>query len=241
MPVCPKGHPSQATDYCDECGTPMAAGGGVPATGPDAAAAPAAEGASPDPPGETCPDCQAPRDGRFCETCGHDFLAETPPASSPTPASAPAPGGAAPAAPGGPAPAEPGGWRVVATADREYHRRMLASADAGADQVPFPAYCPERRFALSGAEVLIGRRSSTRGIEPGIDLTGPPEDAGVSHAHALLVRTTEGSWNVVDLDSANGTYVNGSADPIPPNQPVPLADRDRIHVGGWTTLTVLAG
>ena len=25
MPTCPKGHPSTAEDYCDECGAPMAA------------------------------------------------------------------------------------------------------------------------------------------------------------------------------------------------------------------------
>jgi hypothetical protein len=241
MPVCPKGHPSQATDYCDECGTPMAPMG-VPSAGPAAPAPGAPETGTapavanpPKPTGETCPECQSPRDGRFCETCGHDFLATSPPA----PAASPAP---APAAPSdGPAPGAPGGWRIVATADREYHQRMLAAADTGADEVPFPAYCPERRFALHGSEVLIGRRSSSRGIEPGIDLTGPPEDAAVSHAHALLVRTPEGTWNVVDLDSANGTYVNGSSDQIPANQPVPLTDGDRIHVGAWTTLTVLAG
>jgi hypothetical protein len=96
-------------------------------------------------------------------------------------------------------------------------------ADPGAEPVPFPAYCPERRFVLTGSEMLIGRRSRSRGIEPAIDLTGPPEDTGASHVHALLVSTPEGRWTIVDLDSANGTYVNDSADPIAANQPVPLA------------------
>jgi len=107
--------------------------------------------------------------------------------------------------------------------------------------VTFPAYRPERRFELAGDEVLIGRRSRSRGVEPAVDLTGPPERAAVSHTHALLVRTPAGTWTVVDLGSANGTFVNEETDPIAANQPVPVADGDRIHVGAWTTLTLRAG
>jgi hypothetical protein len=129
-------------------------------------------------------------------------------------------------------------WRVVVTADRAYHARMASASMPDAQPIAFPAFCPERRFALGGGQVLIGRRSRSRGIEPQIDLTGPPEDAGVSHAHALLVVGQDGNWSVVDLDSANGTYVNESGDPIAANVPVPLADGDRVHVGAWTTLTV---
>jgi pSer/pThr/pTyr-binding forkhead associated (FHA) protein len=128
-------------------------------------------------------------------------------------------------------------WRVVVTADREYHTRMQAVAVPDAAPVQFPAFCPERRFALPNQQVLIGRRSRSRGIEPDIDLTGPPEDAAVSHAHALLVAVPEG-WAVVDLDSANGTYVNDGTDPIEANVPVPVGDGDRIHLGAWTTMTL---
>src|SRR5437588_688438 len=114
------------------------------------------------------------------------------------------------------------GWRVVAAADRGYHDRMLAQAGPDAPEIPFPAFCPERRFALRAGQLLIGRRRPSRGIEPDIDLTGPPEDAAVSHAHALLVGGPDGAWAVVDLDSANGTYVNESTDAIEPHVPVPL-------------------
>ena len=130
-------------------------------------------------------------------------------------------------------------WVVVVTADRTYYDQMRAAADKDAPEVPFPAYCPQRRFALAGSEVLIGRRSRSRGIEPGIDLTGPPEDAAVFHMHALLVATPDG-WSVVDLDSANGTYLNNATDQLDPNVPVPLNPGDQIHVGGWTTLTIIA-
>jgi len=52
------------------------------------------------------------------------------------------------------------------------------------------------------------------------------------------VSSADGGWSVVDLDSANGTYLNGGTDPIAPNTPVPLHDGDRIHLGAWTTLTI---
>ena len=45
---------------------------------------------------------------------------------------------------------------------------------------------------------------------------------------------------VIDLDSVNGTYLNYSPDPIEPHTPVPVGNGDRIHVGGWTTLTLSA-
>jgi hypothetical protein len=125
----------------------------------------------------------------------------------------------------------------VVSADQAYYDRMRAAAGADAEEVAFPAFCPERRFDLTGEQVLIGRRSRSRGIEPGIDLTGPPEDAGVSHTHALLVAGAQG-WSVVDLDSANGTYLNEATDPLPPNQPTSLKPGDRVHLGAWTTLTV---
>jgi hypothetical protein len=257
MPSCPKGHESVAADYCDECGTPI----GAPRT-PAASAAPAAPVVTGDP----CPVCATPRTGRFCEVCGHDFLAEA--AGSPaqagsagSPAQAgsagsPAQDGGAGSAPGataapraGAAVREPlpqragpaSGWRVVVVADREYHARMLAAAMPEAEPIAFPVFCPERRFVLEGGQLLIGRRSRSRGIEPDIDLTGPPEDPAVSHAHALLVASQDGGWTVVDLDSANGTYLNDGTDPIEANVPVPVKDGDRIHVGAWTTMTLQAG
>jgi pSer/pThr/pTyr-binding forkhead associated (FHA) protein len=96
----------------------------------------------------------------------------------------------------------------------------------------------ERRFELAGQQMVIGRRSRSRGVTPDIDLFGPPEDPGVSHLHALLV-PHEGGWAVVDLDSANGTYVNDpSSNPIDPNVPIPLKDADVVYVGAWTALII---
>lgn len=129
-------------------------------------------------------------------------------------------------------------WRLAVRADHDYHLRVLAMNGPDAEQMEFPKFAPERQFALQDDQVLVGRASRSRGIEPQIDLTGPPEDPGVSRSHAMLVHGTDG-WSVVDLDSANGTYLNDSDEPIAANQPVPLRDGDRIHVGAWTTLQLI--
>jgi predicted component of type VI protein secretion system len=126
---------------------------------------------------------------------------------------------------------------VVVSADRRYFDSVKAAGGPDADPIAFPPFCPDRSFALRGEQVTIGRRSQTRGILPDIDLTGPPEDIGVSRLHALLVAGSHG-WSVVDMNSANGTYLNESSDPLAANTPTPLTSGDRIHLGAWTTLTL---
>lgn len=211
MVVCPKGHASEAADYCDECGARI---GGAPVTRPAAS---------------SCPACGADLSGRFCEECGADSLAPAPPPALLDPA----------AAADEPAPA--GEWWVAVSADREYYERMRALDGPDAEDVDFPGFCPERRFPLAGRQLLIGRRSRSRGIYPEIDLIGPPEDAAVSHTHALLVPQPDGGWSVIDLRSTNRTYLNGNAEPIDAERPVPLADGTTVNVGAWTRLTLHTG
>ena len=115
---------------------------------------------------------------------------------------------------------------------------MQAQAEADAAPIPMPAFVPPRRFAVTGTQALIGRRSRSRGIEPEIDLSGPPADPAVSHAHALLLADPDGSLAVVDLESSNGTYVNDETDPIEPNIPRQLTSGDRVYLGAWTTITL---
>lgn len=237
--LCPKGHTSESADYCDVCGAriegaPAARGAGLDSPAPPAAVAPApdwvaaggpATGApapaampvAPDAPAVECPACGTRNAGgtRFCEDCGAS-LAGDPATTAPLP----------PAPPGAP------GWEAVATADRAYFERMEAEG------IAFPAVHPDRRFALRGAQVTIGRRSASKGIEPDIDLSAAPEDVGVSHHHAVLVAGADGGWSLVDPGSTNGTYLNDGTDPLVVGEAVPLADGDRIHLGAWTTLTV---
>jgi pSer/pThr/pTyr-binding forkhead associated (FHA) protein len=127
----------------------------------------------------------------------------------------------------------------VVTADRAYFDTVVATGGPDASSIEFPAYCPERRFQLTGREMRIGRRSASRGLEPEIDLTGPPTDPGVSHLHAVLTPQADGTWSVLDPGSSNGTKVNDTE--IPTGVAVPLHDGDRICIGGWTLITVHTG
>jgi hypothetical protein len=145
----------------------------------------------------------------------------------------------APVPPGQPAPQPPAPdaatWSVVVSADRAYYDKVRSASGPDAESIVFPAYCAERQFALSGAEMRIGRHSTSRGIYPEIDLTGPPTDPGVSRLHAVLI-AGPGGWSVLDPGSANGTQVNGTE--IPLGEEVPLREGDRICVGAWTVLTL---
>jgi pSer/pThr/pTyr-binding forkhead associated (FHA) protein len=126
------------------------------------------------------------------------------------------------------------------SADRAYYQSVMAIGGPDAASITFPQFCPDRYFPLRGNQISIGRRSVSRGINPDIDLTGPPEDPGVSHLHAVLIVQPDGSLSIVDLGSSNGTTVNESQSPLRANVPHPLSDGDRVHLGAWTTITVRA-
>ncbi len=262
MPTCPSGHDSASTDFCDVCGMRMN-GPAAPGSSPGASS-PAVAPAPPTVSAEPCPRCGAARTGQFCEVCGFNFASGT--ARQPAPVAAAAapgsgdgaagPGSAGPgagadatagpagvtgSAAGSGADAAPGteaGWAAVVTADRAYYDSVIAAGGPDAASIEFPGYCPERRFRLTGREMRIGRRSVSRGLEPEIDLTGPPADPGVSHLHAVLIAEPDGTWAVLDPGSANGTIVNTGE--IVAGVRVPLHDGDRICVGAWTVLTMQA-
>ncbi|WP_242910981.1 FHA domain-containing protein [Actinomadura terrae] len=180
-----------------------------------------------------CPNCGAPRSGRYCEIDGHDFETAGR-VGAPTfemPA-VPRHAWLTPMVP----PPRLGGVRrgpltAVINADHDYYTSVLALEGPDSAALVFPPYCPERRVRLSGGEVRIGRRGGSE-----IDLGVLPEDPGVSHLHAVLLAQPDGTWVLVDPGSTNGTTVNGGSEPIPVNVPVPVGAGDRIHVGAWTTI-----
>jgi FHA domain len=261
---CPRCGADRRGQFCEACGYTLAsrpvapaataAPGPAPPVPAPAAVAPGSVSAAPGPatpgPISAAPDPAAP--------------APTPVAPRPV-SSAPGPAASGPAS-AAPGPAVPGSgrvgtapsyvatvpsqvtkgtgdgaaaeWTAVATADRAYFDSVIAVTGPDAAAVQFPDYCPERRFRLFGPEMRIGRRSPSRGLEPEIDLTGPPTDPGVSHLHAVLIADEDGGWTVLDPGSANGTLVNGSE--MAPGSRVRLRDGDRISLGAWTVLTIRA-
>jgi len=173
------------------------------------------------PAAKACPSCGAPAGGRFCEVCGHD-------SALPEPVSRPAPGDGSSSL----------GWTAVVAADREFYQRVLALG--GPDTVEFPEFFPERRITLQTSTTLIGRRNRDQGVEPEIDLGIHPVDRGVSTQHAVL-RIRDSGLTVTDLGSTNGTSLNDTDGLLGNGEETPLSDGDRIHLGAWTTITVVRG
>jgi serine/threonine-protein kinase len=130
-------------------------------------------------------------------------------------------------------------WTAVVTADRDYYDHIQAVNDTDSQSIVFPADIRERRIPLPGTEVLIGRRSVSKGVEPEIDLIGPPRDPGVHRQHAKLIPASDGTLTVVDLGNENGITVNGRD--VPKGGSVALRPGDRIHLGAWTKITVTLG
>ncbi|MGP4026191.1 FHA domain-containing protein [Actinomadura sp. 3N407] len=242
MPVCPSGHTSEATDYCDVCGDLMdgaqRAEFAAPAAAPAPESAPEAEAGPDKAASPTCPHCGTPRSGRFCEVDGYDFETGALHTARLSVARAARPRPLVPSQRTSSPRLAPAGPSALIAADRAYFDMVIAQMGPDAAALAFPPYSPERRVPLIGDQVRIGRRSTSRAILPEIDLSAPPEDPGVSHLHAVLLAQPDGTWHLVDPGSTNGTTVNGGTEPIEVNTPVPMADGDRIHVGAWTTITL---
>jgi hypothetical protein len=210
--ACPKGHTSSTDDFCDECGAKI---GGTAVTAPS----PQSAASTPDA-GDTCPNCGTPRAGsvRFCEDCGYDHsTGKVPVLAPPVPAPAAAPAGS---------------WTATVRADRKYFE------DNAIEGVEFPSDPGERRITLPIPQARIGRRSTSKGTNPEIDLADT--DPGTSHSHALLTLSVDGTWLVSDLGSTNGTYVNDEQSPLTAGQTRAVKDGDEVHVGAWTTITLHA-
>jgi len=208
--VCPSGHASATSDYCDQCGAPIARG--VVAQPTEVLPAVEDEDTSPAVQREPCPVCGSPRSGddRYCEGCGHDFLA--PPRTSV-------------------------GWEAIISADRvQFDHFAASSIQFPSDFVErrFELDGPAVRIGRSRGPA--GGSNSA----PEIDLAGTSEDPGVSRLHAVLERQADGSYAVRDLGSTNGTTVNDDPAPVATDAAKPLADGDRVRVGAWTTITVRA-
>jgi hypothetical protein len=125
-------------------------------------------------------------------------------------------------------------WTVRIGPDHDYFLRVLQWDGPDAPAMRFPHEEDPWTLELTGESMRIGRRnSSTTSAPPEIALADP----GVSRRHAMLLRCGDGTWEVMDLDSANGTTINSGYERVR-RDPVRLRDGDRVHVGAWTTLEI---
>jgi hypothetical protein len=115
-------------------------------------------------------------------------------------------------------------WVVLVTVDAN----LYGSRDPAA-----PTGQPARTFLLPAKENLIGREGSD--FHPEILIENDP---GVSRHQALLLPRSDGTLVLRDLNSANGTLLNGQE--LIPGVDTPVKDGDTIALGAWTRIAVRA-
>ena len=78
-----------------------------------------------------------------------------------------------------------------------------------------------RTYALASDETILGRQHDST-----ICLLG----RAISRHHARITRL-DGHWLIEDLDSSNGTFLNGQR--LPPHAPARLTERDTLQIGPY--------
>lgn len=176
-----------------------------------------------------CPNCATPHAAAdvFCESCGYDFLSGT----LPDPVE-PSPTGVEPVE----ASTGPMSDDVVrVSVDPDFFERMRFEGVEVPSPLPEPVEVP-----LPASDILIGRRSTSRGVFPEVDLRSVfPEEASdpaVSTTHARLRRAGDEGWTITDLGSTNGTFLGDSTDALASGVAVPLDPTTPIFVGAWTRI-----
>ncbi|MBN2548156.1 MAG: FHA domain-containing protein [Anaerolineales bacterium] len=164
-----------------------------------------------------CPQCGEPlRSGaRFCNKCGYHLVQQPAPAAAP-PSPPPAPPVMPPAAPRmqapPPAQAQPGAGATQLLGSSEGNVNLIVRWMGGSTQ----------SYPLSKPAMVVGRA-------PGNDVV--INHPAVSGRHLSLTVTPTG-YTVVDMNSTNGTMVNGHR--ISANTPQSLNQGDVLRIGDLT-------
>lgn len=100
---------------------------------------------------------------------------------------------------------------------------------------------PDFRFTAPSIEgYILGRSDGSSSYEPDIDLyEHGAQNLGVSRRHAVLIRH-RGFVNIMDLDSVNGTFMNGKR--LSPHIPYIFNPGDRLSLANMDiTITHIEG
>jgi hypothetical protein len=257
VPFCPQcgvDNPASAR-FCDQCGAvlipvtdPGATMPAVPAPAAPAAAAPqpaapAAGQVSAGP--SVCPQCGTaviPGEA-FCDTCGAALLGPTRPAQ----------GGGAPGLPFGGVPPQPSypAPQPVAPQPAPAAPAPIVTPAAPAPIVTPPIVTPPQaaqpartslapaRLVVQGTgaavtlpaapQAVVGRADAVSNFFPDVDLTPHGAlESGVGRRHVRLF-VQGGAVLVEDLDSTNGTFLNGAR--LAPRQPATLGGGEELRLG----------
>jgi pSer/pThr/pTyr-binding forkhead associated (FHA) protein len=84
-------------------------------------------------------------------------------------------------------------------------------------------------FSIDKDVALVGRASHADGVSPEVDLSAVDPNRLVSRRHAYISRR-RGGFVVEDLESVNGTYLNG-VQRLQPHAQTLLRDGDQISFG----------
>ena len=97
---------------------------------------------------------------------------------------------------------------------------------------PSPLYLIMLNGGIPGAMLQLSP-SGTRLGRAGDNTIQLPETS-ISRYHALITVDAEGQPRLTDLDTTNGTFLNGKR--LPPQTPVPVRDGDRLQFGAEVVL-----
>ena len=116
----------------------------------------------------------------------------------------------------------------LADIDSEATRRLVPAA-ARAQLIVEIGNGGSAEFWVEKDVALVGRASPSDGVEPDVDLGEVDPNRLVSRRHAFILRR-RGGFVIEDLESVNGTYLNG-VQRLQPHAQTLLRDGDQISFG----------
>jgi len=147
-----------------------------------------------------------------------------------------APGGADPAAPA-PSASAPATVAAPEVSPERLLLRIVVDESLNTEPdpaTPCPTDAPARVFHLDLPENTLGRQYEGHGICPEIVVNDP----GISRRHVKFVRTADGSYEVLELGSINGTKLNAAE--LQAGVTIRVKPGDQLTLGMWTRIHVQA-